>query len=52
MPDNNKHITLYERRVNLVADTLSQHSELPEEKTHELAVHVLHAIDYIPEKLR
>jgi hypothetical protein len=42
----------YEQRVSLVADTLRQHSEMSPETATELAKHVLHAIDYIPERVR
>jgi hypothetical protein len=46
------HISPYDRRVKLVADTLMQHSELDETTAVDLAGHVLYAIDRIPEKAR
>lgn len=46
------YISLYEQRVRLVAYALKQHSKLSEKDVADLAVHVLHAIDHIPEKVR
>jgi hypothetical protein len=46
------YISLYERRVRLVAHALKQHSNLGEKDAVDLAVHVLHAIDHVPEKVR
>jgi hypothetical protein len=42
----------YEERVRLVRDTLKTHSSLDEAAAGELAVHVLHALNSIPEKIR
>jgi len=47
-----KYLSLYEQRVQLVATTLKQHSKVGEKAALELAAHVLHAIDTIPEKVR
>jgi Family of unknown function (DUF6307) len=47
-----KYVSLYEQRIQLVADALTQHSKLSEEDASDLAAHVLHAIDHIPEKVR
>lgn len=44
--------TPYDRRVKIVRDALRQHSELDEETAAALAVHVLHVLDTIPEKVR
>lgn len=44
--------TPYERRVNRVRDVVLAHSELDSHAAYELAVHVLHALDTIPEKIR
>jgi hypothetical protein len=49
---NGTYLSVYEKRVKLVADTLMQHSELTQEIAAELAVHVLYAIDHIPERVR
>jgi hypothetical protein len=49
---NGTYIPLYERRVKLVADALAGHSELSEKTAMEVAVHVLHALDHIPEEVR
>jgi len=46
------YISLYEQRIRLVAHALMQHSKLSEKDAADLAVHVLHAIDHIPEKVR
>jgi hypothetical protein len=46
------YISLYDKRVRLVAYALKQHSKLGEKDAMDLAVHVLHAIDHIPEKVR
>lgn len=50
--DTRAYTTLYEQRVRLVAYALRQNSKLGETAALELAVHVLHAIDHIPEKVR
>ena len=46
------HVSLYEQRVALVAHALTQNSKLDDKSAVDLAVHVLHAIDRIPEKVR
>ena len=52
MTRNGKYLSLYDQRVKLVADTPMEHSELTEGPAAELAVHILDAIDRIPEKVR
>jgi Family of unknown function (DUF6307) len=42
----------YEMRVKLVQETLRAYSSLDDAAAHELAVHVLHALNSIPEKIR
>ena len=42
----------YEIRVKLVQEAVSAHSPLDAAAAHELAVHVLHALNSIPEKIR
>jgi uncharacterized protein DUF6307 len=44
--------SLYDQRIQLVAHALEQNSKLNEKAAAELAVHVLYAIDHIPEKVR
>jgi hypothetical protein len=44
--------TPYEIRLELVADTIKTHSKLNGEAASGLAVHVLHALNSIPEKMR
>lgn len=51
MADNGEYISLYDRRVQLVADTLIQHSKLTKKTAVPLAVHVLDALDHIPENI-
>jgi hypothetical protein len=49
---NGTYISLYERRVKLVADALAGHSKLDEKTAMKVAVHVLYALDHIPEEVR
>jgi hypothetical protein len=42
----------YERRVKLVQSIVQSHTNLDESAASDLAVHILHALDTIPEKLR
>ena len=42
----------YERRLQTVADAVRGHTKLSDKAAGEVAVHVLHALDTIPEKLR
>jgi Family of unknown function (DUF6307) len=44
--------TPYDRRIELVKDTITAHSKLGDKAANELAVHVLHALNSIPEKMR
>jgi Family of unknown function (DUF6307) len=46
------YVSFYEQRIRLVAHAMTQHSKLSEKDAADLAVHVLHAIDHIPEKVR
>lgn len=52
MASDTLYVSLYEQRLRLVADALVQNSKLKEKVALDLAVHVLYAIDHIPEKLR
>jgi hypothetical protein len=47
-----KFMSPYDKRVKLVADTISHHEKLNDKAAAELAVHVLQALDHIPEKVR
>lgn len=47
-----EYISLYDLRVKLVQDTLTKHSKLGDNASHEFAVQVLHALDHLPEKRR
>jgi hypothetical protein len=45
-------ISPYEQRVKLVQDTLKANSKIDDADAGELAVHVLHALNSIPERIR
>jgi uncharacterized protein DUF6307 len=42
----------YDTRVSLVKDTILAHSKLDDDAAEALAVHVLHALNSIAEKVR
>jgi Family of unknown function (DUF6307) len=44
--------TPYTERLELVRDTITAHSKLKDDAASELAVHILHALNSIPEKIR
>ena len=44
--------TPYIRRVEFVKDTIQAHSKLGDKAASEMAVHVLHALNSIPERMR
>jgi hypothetical protein len=46
------YLSLYERRVKLVQEVLAAHTELGAKDAQSLAVHVLAALDHIPEHVR
>lgn len=52
MTSTGTYISIYEQRVNLVANALIEHSKLDRKTAVELARHVLQAIDRIPERVR
>jgi hypothetical protein len=52
MTSNGTYVSLYDQRVELVAATLTAHSDLTEKAAAELAGHILYALDHIPEKVR
>lgn len=52
MEHHREHVTQYAKRVRIATDVLMLHSKLEEEEATKLAVHVLHALDHIPEKVR
>jgi len=47
-----KYISPYDHRVQLVTKSLVEHAQLTNETAAKLAVHVLHSLDHIPEKVR
>ncbi len=44
--------TPYDLRVQLVKDTIAQHSKIGDKAAGELAVQILHTLNSIPEKVR
>ncbi len=44
--------TPYDIRVELVTDTIKTQSKLGDKAASELAVHILHTLNSIPEKIR
>ena len=46
------YISLYERRVELVAAEITKHSTLGHAEAVDLARHILRALDHIPERMR
>lgn len=47
-----EYMSRYDQRVKLVNDAVRKHSKLSEKASHELAEHILEALDHIPEKVR
>jgi hypothetical protein len=52
MTNGGKYISPYDLRVQLVQKALRDHSTLDEKTSLDLAVHVLDALDHIPERSR
>ncbi|HET9140382.1 DUF6307 family protein [Actinophytocola sp.] len=52
MSTNGKYVSLYDLRVKMVQKALQDHSTLDDKSSFDLAVHVLDALDHIPEKSR
>lgn len=44
--------TPYIRRLDMVKDAIKAHSKLGDQAASDLAVHILHALNSIPEKIR
>lgn len=47
-----KFVSQHEQRLQLVQDALKAHSKLSDKAAHELAGHVLDALDHMPAKVR
>lgn len=47
-----RFMSRYQQRVKLVRDIVQAHSQFDDKAASEIAVHVLHALDRIPEKVR
>lgn len=45
-------VSHYEHRIRFVQQAVRQHSKLSDKASRELAVHVLDALDHIPETTR
>jgi hypothetical protein len=45
-------LSQYELRLKTVSDIVREHSKLGDKAAGDIAVHVLHALDTIPEKIR
>jgi hypothetical protein len=52
MSATTEYVTLYDRRHSLVADAVKKHSKLGDKASAEIALHVLEALDHIPENVR
>ena len=52
MSSDGTYVSLYDRRIRLVADALAANSQLSETEALALAVHVLYELDHIPEVVR
>jgi hypothetical protein len=52
MTNNGTYVSLYDLRVRMVQTALQAHSTLDDALSFDLAVHVLDALDHIPEKTR
>jgi hypothetical protein len=46
------YVSRYDQRLKLVQDILQAHSKLNDKAAGELAVHVLHGLNSIPEQVR
>jgi Family of unknown function (DUF6307) len=49
---DHKYLSPYNRRLNLVVATIQQHEKLNDKAAAALAVHVLHTLDHVPERVR
>jgi hypothetical protein len=45
-------LSQYEARLKTVSDIVREHSKLGGKAADDIAVHILHALDTIPEKIR
>jgi hypothetical protein len=50
--NDTQFVSAYDRRVMLVRDQIMAHSTLDEKVASKIAVHILHAIDTMPERIR
>ncbi|HEX5401490.1 MAG TPA: DUF6307 family protein [Pseudonocardiaceae bacterium] len=51
-PDRSIVLAGYELRLKMVADAIQAHSKLGDKAANDVAAHVLHSLDTIPEKVR
>ena len=52
MISNVTFISRYDLRVKLLQDTVQEHTKLDDKAAFDLAVHLLDALDKIPEQVR
>lgn len=52
MTTDAKYVSMYDLRVQLVQKALRDNSKLDDKAAFDLAVHVLDALDHIPEQAR
>jgi Family of unknown function (DUF6307) len=52
MTSNGHHVSQYNHRLDLVAEAITAHTKMHKKAAVDLAVHVLQAVDHIPEKMR
>lgn len=52
MKNNATHMSMHERRVGLVSETIMQHSKVAKKEAIELARQVVYTLDHMPEKVR
>jgi hypothetical protein len=51
MTSTTPFVSRYDQRVKLLQDVLKEDTKLTDDKSHKLAVRLLHTLDTIPEKL-
>lgn len=52
MTSSAKYVSRYDHRVNLIKETLREHSKLSEKSSLELAERILDVLNHVPENVR
>lgn len=52
MTPENSFVSRYERRVKIAQDVVQNRTALDDKAAFELAVHLVHVLDTVPEKTR